>query len=210
MRRQRPTAGGRPLAAAAAAAVLLALAGVGRVAAQQQAEWTVVTDPFATKLPGLEVAVAGPPQQPFARPPPRTLDPHLLTDFATQLNVLQDFSGEGDNAFTDTSLQYVATVHNAFVEGEGGLVYDAAGRAYHLPHQFFTRTGALPPMPTHTPAQVRGGLCALPSRGRRVAGWVHRRRQSCETSLGFRCHTARSPPADAASHPPAAAGRRRL
>ena len=51
--------------------------------------------------------------------------------------------------------QYVATVHSAFVEGEGGLVYDAAGRAYHPPHQFFTRTGALPPLPTHTPAQVR-------------------------------------------------------
>ena len=53
------------------------------------------------------------------------------------------------------SPQYVTTVHNAFVEGEGGLVYDAAGRAYHLPHHFYTRTGALPPLPTHTPAQVQ-------------------------------------------------------
>ena len=105
MRRQRPAPGGRPLAAAAAATVLLALASAGRVAAQQQAEWNVVTDPFATKLPGLEVAVAGPQQQPFARPPPRTLDPHLLTDFAAQLNVLQDVSGEGDNMFTETSTQ---------------------------------------------------------------------------------------------------------
>lgn len=60
-----------------------------------------------------------------------------------------------------TPVQYVATVHNAFVEGEGGLVYDAAGRAYHLPHQFFTRTGALPPLPAHTPAQVWSALVQL-------------------------------------------------
>lgn len=58
-------------------------------------------------------------------------------------------------SFPAFRLQYVATVHNAFVEGEGGLVYDVAGRAYHMPHHFFTRTGALPPLPTHTPAQVR-------------------------------------------------------
>ena len=98
MRRQRPAAGRRPVGATAAV-VLLAL--VTGVAAQQQAEWTVVTDPFASKLPGLEVAVAGPPQQPFARPPPRTLDPHLLTDFGAQLNVLQDVSGEGDNVYEE-------------------------------------------------------------------------------------------------------------
>ena len=59
--------------------------------------------------------------------------------------------------------QYVATVHQGFVEGEGGLVYDTAGRAFHLPHHFYTRTGALPPLPTHTPEQVR----ALPL----WAGW---------------------------------------
>lgn len=105
MRRQRPAAAGRSLAAAAAATLLLALVGGGQAAAQQQAERTVVTDPFAAKLPGLEVAVAGPPQQPFARPTPRTLDPHLLTDFAAQLNVLQDVSGEGDNMFIETSPQ---------------------------------------------------------------------------------------------------------
>lgn len=104
MRRQRPAAGGCTLSAAAAT-LLLALVGAGQAAAQQQAEWTLVTDPFAAKLPGLEVAVAGPPQQPFARPPPRTLDPHLLTDFAAQLNVLQDVSGKGDNTFTETSPQ---------------------------------------------------------------------------------------------------------
>lgn len=105
MRRQRPAVGSRPLVAAAAAAVLLLLTGASRVDAQQQAEWAVVTDPFAAKLPGLEVAVAGPPQQPFTRPPPRTLDPQLLTDFAAQLNVLQDVSGEGDNMFAETSAQ---------------------------------------------------------------------------------------------------------
>lgn len=119
MRRQRRAAAGWPLAAAAAA-VLLALAAATQAAAQQQGDWTVVTDPFATKLPGLEVAVVGPPQQPFARPPPRTLDPHLLADFAAQLNVLQDVSGEGDNTFGNTSPQVRGSLGGA-ADGVAGM-----------------------------------------------------------------------------------------
>lgn len=51
-------------------------------------------------------------------------------------------------------VQYVATVHSAFVEGEGGLVYDAAGRAYHPPGHFFTRTSPLQPLPQRSAAQA--------------------------------------------------------
>ena len=54
-----------------------------------------------------------------------------------------------------TCPQYVATVRQAFVEGEGGLVYDAAGRVLHLPHHFYTRTQPLQPLPARTPAEVR-------------------------------------------------------
>lgn len=51
-------------------------------------------------------------------------------------------------------LQYVATIHHGFVEGEGGLVYDDAGRAYHPPHFFFARTSPLLPLPQRSVAQV--------------------------------------------------------
>jgi hypothetical protein len=56
--------------------------------------------------------------------------------------------------------QYVATIHRGFVEGEGGLVYDAAGRVYHLPHFHFTRTSPLQPMPQRTVAQASRKLLA--------------------------------------------------
>ena len=51
-------------------------------------------------------------------------------------------------------LQYVLTVRHAFVEGEGGLVFDAAGAVLHLPHMFSNRTGLDPPLPTRSLAQV--------------------------------------------------------
>ena len=106
--------GGAAAVAAALAAALVAvlplllLAALAAVApaAAQAAPWQVITDLQAAKVAGgVEVSIVGPPQQPFSRPPPRTLDPHLLTDFAGQLNLLQDVSGEGDNTFTDTSVQ---------------------------------------------------------------------------------------------------------
>lgn len=76
--------------------------------------------------------------------------------------------------------QYVATLHRGFVEGEGGLVYDAAGRVLHLPHHFYTRTQPLQPLPAHTPAEVRH-----PALGERCRGqgchW-HAASQYCGTS----------------------------
>ena len=86
-------------------ALALALAAVAPAAAQL-APWLVITDLQAAKAAGgVEVSIVGPPQQPFSRAPPRTLDPHLLADFAAQLNLLQDVSSQGDNAFTDTAEQ---------------------------------------------------------------------------------------------------------
>lgn len=54
---------------------------------------------------GWQYSIVGPQQQPFARPPPQTLDPLLLDDFAPQLNLLQDVSSTGENMFSATSEQ---------------------------------------------------------------------------------------------------------
>ena len=100
----------RQARAAAAALPLLLLTALALAAlapaAAQLAPWLVITDLQAAKAAGgVEVSIVGPPQQPFSRPPPRTLDSHLLADFAAQLNQLQDVSSQGDNAFTDTAEQ---------------------------------------------------------------------------------------------------------
>jgi hypothetical protein len=99
----------RPARAAAAAALpllLLAALAAAAPAAAQLASWEVITDLQAAKAAGgVEISIVGPPQQPFSRPPPRALDPHLLADFKAQLNLLQDVSGQGDNTFTDTAEQ---------------------------------------------------------------------------------------------------------
>ncbi|PSC67438.1 hypothetical protein C2E20_8901 [Micractinium conductrix] len=152
----------RPTATAAARAALphllvaaLALVLPLRAAAQQlgaPGDWQLITD-LSQLIPG-EVEVVGPAQATFGRPPPRTLDPHLLSDFEPALNLLQDLNPAGDTPFTDTSEQFVVTLHKAFVEGEAGLVYDAAGRVLHLPHFQFNRTSPLAPMPLRTPAQA--------------------------------------------------------
>jgi hypothetical protein len=226
--------------------LLLAVASMAfssRAAAQEQA-WTVVTDPAAAGT-GVEVTRVSGAQRPFSRPPPRTLDPQLLSDFLPAFNLLQDVSPTGDNTFTDVQdqvqrgaaavqpgcrqagwcrlagrgavavppplaqpsclaalstpdrghtlsyprpsprtsqsflcaslipstpslhpphtrfpsllpLQYVATIHSGFVEGEAGLVYDAAARAYHLPNLFFTRVNPLLPLPQRSVAEVSG------------------------------------------------------
>lgn len=102
--RRAARGGSRPplsFAAPLCAALLLALAAG---AAASDDEWQVVTD-LLSPLPGVEVSIVGPPQQAFARPPPRSLDPHLLADFGPQLNLLQDVSADGDNLFTDVHAQ---------------------------------------------------------------------------------------------------------
>ena len=50
--------------------------------------------------------------------------------------------------------QYVLTVRQAVGEGEGGLVYDAAGAVLHLPSMFTNRTGLDLQMPARSVAQV--------------------------------------------------------
>lgn len=227
--------------------LLLAVASIAfssPAAAQQQA-WTVVTDPDAAGT-GVEMTRVSGAQRPFSRPPPRTLDPQLLSDFLPAFSLLQDVSPTGDNTFTDVQdqvqrgcgavqpgcrqagwcrlagrravpapppltqpsclaalstqdsghtpvvsatitpdtsqsflcaslipstpslhpphtrlpsllpLQYVATIHSGFVEGEAGLVYDAAACAYHLPNLFFTRVNPLLPLPQRSVAEVSG------------------------------------------------------
>jgi hypothetical protein len=66
---------------------------------------------------------------PFARPPPKTLDPLVLADFNTSFSAMQDFSCDHDTIFDDRSSDYVAVIPDAFVEGEGGLVSDSRGRS---------------------------------------------------------------------------------
>jgi len=103
---------------------------------------------------GVFNTLAGPPQQPFPRPPPRTLDANLLVDFEEAFNLMQDVHPTGDNMFTYVSDQNVASIPMGFIEGEGGLVYDAAGHVYHLPNFFVNRTNTLLPLPQHTPLEA--------------------------------------------------------
>eukprot|EP00887_Chlorella_sp_A99_P003387 scaffold7.g3387.t1 len=132
---------------AAAQIVLLALLALAGVVA---ADWEVVTT-LKPPPPGVRVQLVGPPTQPFARPLPRTLDPHLLSDFEAPLNVLQDLSLTGDNAF------YVATIPGGMVSGEGGSIFDSAGRAYLLPYLHSNRSGGAPPLPPRGPAEAAAG-----------------------------------------------------
>lgn len=97
-----------PRAPPLALAALLAacLLGPSITAAQQLGapwDWQIVTDMSAAQ--GWQYGIVGPPQQPFARPSPKTLDHLLLDDFAPQLNLLQDVSATGENLFTATSEQ---------------------------------------------------------------------------------------------------------
>jgi capsular polysaccharide biosynthesis protein len=114
----------------------------------------------------------GPRQQPFPRPPPRTLDPTLLDAFSASFNLMQDVTATGDNLFTDVTDQFVATVPNGYVEGEGGLVYDAAGNVYHLPYYFHNRTNPqAAPLPGRTP---EGAAAACTRRFPRLATVIQR------------------------------------
>lgn len=54
---------------------------------------------------GVAVAIVGPPQSQYPRPPPLTVDAHLLRDFAPAFNLMQDVTPEGPNTFTQTSDQ---------------------------------------------------------------------------------------------------------
>lgn len=67
---------------------------------------------------------------------------------------MQDVSPTGDNLFKDASSQYVASIPSGFVEGESGVIYDAAGHLYHLPYMFHNRTNPTLPLPQRTPAQA--------------------------------------------------------
>lgn len=78
------------------------------------------------------------------------MDPNLFRDYQTEFNVLQDISSDGDNSFNLVQQQYVATIGNAFLEGESGLIYDAEGNVYHLPYYFYNRTNPILPMPSRS------------------------------------------------------------
>lgn len=123
----------------------------GHAAAQQPAapgDWTVVTD-MRARLEGVEVSIVGAPQQAFARAAPRTLDPHLLSDFAAQLGVLQEVSGEGNNMFTDTAEQ----VGRSQTVWRGDSVAAATASTAALPCP--ASPHASPP-PSHPCCAVRG------------------------------------------------------
>jgi capsular polysaccharide biosynthesis protein len=113
-----------------------------------------VTDIASESPTGVVVLPAGPRQRPFSRPPPKTLDPNVLRDFAQSFNLLQDISADGDNMFTYTQEQYVAVIPNGMVEGEAGLVFDAAGHVYHLPHLLHNRTTQALPKPQLPPHEA--------------------------------------------------------
>lgn len=84
--------------------LLAVLAFLSATAAAEQ--WEIITSVITDPPPaGVAVSIAGPQQQQFARPLPRTLDPHLLSDFHDALNVLQDLELNGNNTFTLTSEQ---------------------------------------------------------------------------------------------------------
>lgn len=130
----------------------LLVAVIGNAAGQFQ--WKQVTRVSTGSPNGVAVISAGPPQRPFSRPPPRTLDPNLLVEFKDSFNLMQDVSASGPNMFEDVSSQYVAAINSGFVEGESGMVYDAAGNVYHLPFMFHNRTNPTLPMPRLSPQQA--------------------------------------------------------
>jgi capsular polysaccharide biosynthesis protein len=78
----------------------------------------------------------------------------VLVDFKDSFNLMQDVSATGLNTFKDVSNQYVAAIPAAFVEGEAGMVYDAAGNVYHLPFMFHNRTNPTLPVPRLSPQQA--------------------------------------------------------
>jgi len=118
-----------------------------------QFQWKKVTEVSTGSPNGVTVISAGPPQRPFSRPPPRTLDPNLLVEFKDSFNLMQDVSAAGTNTFKDVSPQYVVAIASGFVEGESGMVFDAAGNVYHLPFMFHNRTNPTLPMPRLSPQQ---------------------------------------------------------
>lgn len=78
----------------------------------------------------------------------------MLLDFADSFNLMQDFSPTEPSIFDDVAEQYVASIPNGFVEGESGMVYDAAGHVYYLPNFFHNRTNPTLPLPSTTPADA--------------------------------------------------------
>jgi len=87
------------------------------------------------------------------------MDPELIRNYHTEFNVLQDISPDGDNSFNLVQQQYVATISNAFLEGESGLIYDTQGNVYHLPYYFYNRTNPILPMPSRTTVDEAKNEC---------------------------------------------------
>jgi hypothetical protein len=104
-RAARPPRTHAPALAALLAALLLLVTPRPTAAEQPGAPfgWLVISE--LDQLQAGEVALVGPEQRGFARPPPRTLDLHLLSDFEPALNLLQDLQPSGDTLFTATSPQ---------------------------------------------------------------------------------------------------------
>lgn len=117
-------------------------------------QWNIITEVRDSAPLGASVLSAGPDQQPFARPPPRMIDPNLISDFQESFSMMQDISSSGDNTLKAKSKQFVATVKDAMIEGESGLIYDIAGNVFHLQNFFYNRTNTVLPLPQHSVAQV--------------------------------------------------------
>lgn len=64
--------------------------------------------------------IVGPSQQPFPRPPPRTVEASLLRDFAESFNLMQDVNADSDTMFTLTADQ-VSSGGTRAREGGGGV-----------------------------------------------------------------------------------------
>eukprot|EP01023_Acetabularia_acetabulum_P033992 TRINITY_DN31907_c0_g1_i2.p1 TRINITY_DN31907_c0_g1~~TRINITY_DN31907_c0_g1_i2.p1 ORF type:complete len:599 (-),score=118.61 TRINITY_DN31907_c0_g1_i2:170-1966(-) len=52
---------------------------------------------------------------------------------------MQDFQPEFDSPYNNMSTMYVAQIPNAFVQGEGGLVFDGSGNVYYEKNMFLER-----------------------------------------------------------------------
>ncbi|CAG9461670.1 unnamed protein product [Pedinophyceae sp. YPF-701] len=79
---------------------------------------------------------------PVMRPPPRTVDEDVVVDFAVDFTFMQDLLPSTPTPFTPLETdQFVVKIPHAFVEGDGGLVYDANGHVYHETGHFYTRNG---------------------------------------------------------------------
>ena len=113
----------------AAAATATATAAATAQQPLQSEDWQPVTTLHqAAASPGMSLSIVGPPQQPWARGTPHTLDGSLLDDFLSEFNMLQRISSTGDNMFTDTSEQVRArTVGGLVWRGVGGGGWGGGG-----------------------------------------------------------------------------------